>query len=66
MCSQKDEDLDKILSYGPLEKWDYLHSGNSKEDLRLSCEGWVAGEKITNNEFESPHDFGNFIEERLK
>jgi hypothetical protein len=66
MCSQSDEDLDKILAYGPFENSDYFHYGNGKEDLRLSCEGWITGEKIIEGHFDNLEEIASYIEETLK
>ncbi len=64
--NQNDDELQKILNYGPVENWDYLHNGNSIQDLRLSYEGWVAGQKLAEGNFQSPQEFSNYLEETLK
>jgi len=61
-----DQDLQKILDYGPVDNWDYFHEGNSIQDLKLSREGWNAGEQLINGEFQVPEDFAEYLEEGLK
>jgi len=40
--------------------------GNSLEDLRLSYQGWVAGEKLVDGEFDTTKDFAEWLEKNLR
>jgi hypothetical protein len=67
--SGEDDNFDKILNMGPHIfniKLESFTSGNSIEDLRLSYQGWVAGQQITNGEIETSEDFAKWLEENLK
>ncbi len=61
-----DQKLQKILSYGPADNWDYFHEGNSIQDLKLSREGWNAGKQLVNGEFQTPESFADYLDERLR
>ena len=57
--SGDDENFQKIVG-------SKLGQGNSLEDLRLSYEGWIAGEEIVNGNIQTPREFSQWITDNLK
>lgn len=57
--SGEDENFQKIVG-------SKLGPGNSIEDLRLSYEGWIAGEEITSGSIQTPQEFSQWIKDNLK
>ncbi len=57
--SGKDKNFRKIVG-------DSLGEGNSIQDLRLSYQGWVAGEQLANGDIQTREEFSQWLKDNLK
>jgi hypothetical protein len=67
--SGEESNLQKIMNMRPQilgTTITSLTNGNSIEDLRLSYQGWAAGEQITNGEIQTSEEFAQWTEQNLK
>jgi hypothetical protein len=68
------------LTFGAVNKWflsgedknfqkivgDALGEGNSIQDLRLSYQGWVAGEQLSNGNIQTREEFSQWLKDNLQ
>ncbi|HXF90851.1 MAG TPA: hypothetical protein VNJ29_02860 [Candidatus Nitrosotenuis sp.] len=67
--SGEEANFQKIIDMGPHVfgiKVTSFTSGNSIEDIRLSYQGWSAGEQISNGNISTLQDFAQWLKDNLK
>jgi hypothetical protein len=72
--------LSNLVTFGAVNRWflsgedknfhkivgNSLGEGNSMQDLRLSYQGWVAGEQLSNGNIQTTQEFSQWLKDNLK